>query len=390
MKIVIAMDSFKGSLTSLEAGEAVAEGIRAVDPGTELQVCPLADGGEGTVEVLAKGPGGRLESVKVRGPLGEEINCRYGILRGRNRGGTKEEGPTAVVEMAEAAGLPLVPADKRNPLYTSTWGVGQIIRHALDQGCRRFLVGLGGSATNDGGAGMLQALGFALLDSRGEPIGPGAWGLRELALIRTEKALPELAECTFRAACDVENVLCGDQGCSAVFGPQKGADGEMIRQMDRWLERYAALVKRTFPEADPSQPGAGAAGGLGFAISACLGGRLEPGVKIVLEETGMEEYLREADLVFTGEGRMDSQTALGKAPAGLAALAKKYKKPVVALAGSVEDGPADGRWGDIDAVFPVLRRIQTLEEAMGKGQAERNLRETAAQVYRLWLTARKS
>lgn len=388
MKIVIAMDSFKGSLTSMEAGKAVAQGIQQVDPDSQIQICPLADGGEGTVEALSMGPGGHLENVRVRGPLGDEVDCCYGILEGKHFNGGTEAGATAVIEMAAAAGLPLVPPEKRNPLHTSTWGVGQIIRHALGKGCRRFLIGLGGSATNDGGAGMLQALGFGLLNSQGEEIGPGALGLKEVSAIRTDHVFPELADCTFRAACDVENVLCGEQGCSAVFAPQKGADPEMVRQMDQWLGRYAALVKETFPRADSAMPGAGAAGGMGFAISACLGGKLEPGVKIVLEETGIEEYLKEADLIFTGEGRIDSQTAMGKAPAGLAALAKKYQKPVVALGGSVEEKLETWQPENFDAVFPVLRRIVTLEEAMEKERAERNLKETAAQVYKLWLVAR--
>lgn len=379
MKIVIAMDSFKGSLSSLEAGEAVAEGIRAAEPEALLQVRPLADGGEGTVEALTAGLGGRLEQAEVCGPLGRPVRCSYGILR---------DGQTAVIEMAAAAGLPLVPEKERNPLYTTTFGVGQVIRRAIEQGCRRFLVGLGGSATNDGGAGMLQALGFRLLNRKGREIPRGAAGLRELAEIRTEGVLKELSDCTFRAACDVVSVLCGHQGCSAVFAPQKGADQEMILEMDRWLQRYADVVRKRFPEADPEEPGAGAAGGMGFAFSACLGARLEPGVKIILEETGMEECLREAELVFTGEGRMDGQTAMGKAPAGLAALAGKYGKTVVALTGSVAGDTAACHRAGIHAVFPVLRSIQTLEEAMDRENAFRNVRDTAEQVYRFWRAAK--
>lgn len=374
MKVVVAVDSFKGSLSSMEAGRAIEEGIRLADPGAEVSVRPLADGGEGTVEALIKGMGAKEEIVSVAGPLGTPVNCRYGIL---------ESTKTAVIEMAGAAGLTLVPAEKRNPLYTTTYGVGEVIRDAMGKGCRRFIVGIGGSATNDGGAGMLQALGYDFLDRQGKQIPGGASGLAHLQTIGADRVLPELAECSFRVACDVNNGLCGERGASAVYGPQKGADPSMVRQMDQWLKNYAALAKEKFPAADPRRPGAGAAGGLGFAFLTFTKASLESGIRIVLEETRLEEHIREADLVVTGEGRLDGQTVMGKAPVGVAALAKKYEKPVIAFAGSVTEDAAVCNGYGIDAFFPVLRNICTLEEAMEPEQAKNNLRGTALQVFRL-------
>ncbi len=374
MKVVIAVDSFKGSLSSMEAGRAIEEGIYLADPETEVAVRPLADGGEGTVEALIGGMGAREVTVSVTGPLGDPVDCRYGIL---------ERTKTAVIEMAGAAGITFVPADKRNPLYTTTYGVGEVIRDAISKGCRRFIVGIGGSATNDGGAGMLQALGYDFLDQDGKQIARGAAGLADLKTIEDDRVLPELSECTFHVACDVGNGLCGNQGASAVYGPQKGATPSMIRQMDKWLGDYAALAKEKFPNADPDRPGAGAAGGLGFAFLTFTKAGLESGIKIVLEETGLERYIRDADLVVTGEGRLDGQSVMGKAPVGVAALAKKYGKPVIAFAGSVtEDAALCNQFG-IDAFFPILRSICTLEEAMEQEQAKNNLRESAGQVFRL-------
>ena len=256
MKIVIAMDSLKGSLSSLQAGTAVREGILRADPAARVEVRPLADGGEGTVEALVSGMGGTLHHVTVTGPMGAPADCAYGIL---------PDGKTAVVEMSGAAGITLVPAEARNPLRATTYGVGQVLRDAIRHGCRRFIVGIGGSATNDGGAGMLQALGFGFLDQKGCPIAPGAAGLEELCTITDEHVLPELAECTFRIACDVTNPLYGPRGCSAVYGPQKGATPDMVRQMDDWLARYAALAAQCRPaSADPEYPGTGAAGAWGL------------------------------------------------------------------------------------------------------------------------------
>ena len=381
MKIVTAIDSFKGSMTSMEAGRAVAEGIHRADAGAEVLVRPLADGGEGTVEALTSGMNGSRQQVQVTGPLGTPVICEYGII---------EASGTAVIEMAGAAGITLVPDEKRNPLYTTTYGVGEVIRDAIKKGCRRFIIGIGGSATNDGGTGMLQALGYGFLDKNGNQIPFGARGLKVLETITETHVLQELKECRFRIACDVTNSLCGEQGCSAVFGPQKGATPSMVVEMDQWLENYAALAGKKFPKADPQQAGTGAAGGLGFAFLTFTDAVLESGIKIVLEETRLEEYIREADLVITGEGQMDGQTAMGKAPMGVAHLAKRYNIPVVALAGMVtKDATACNRDG-IDAYFSILQNVCTLEEAMDSTTAYENLKRTAEQVFRLWLTKERS
>lgn len=380
VKVVIAADSFKGSLTSLEVGNAVKEGIQKICGQADIEVCPLADGGEGTVEALVKGMGGERHPITVTGPLGTPVNGSYGILP--NSG-------TAVLEMAEAAGITLVPEDKRNPLHTTTYGVGEMIKDAMSKGCTRFLVGIGGSSTNDGGIGMLQALGFSFLNQEGHQVAFGAKGLEELESISMEKVIPELRQCRFRIACDVTNPMCGSMGCSAVFGPQKGADRKMIAEMDQWLRHYAELAKKHFPKADEEEPGTGAAGGLGFAFRTFTDAVLESGIQIVLEETRLEEKIKDADLVITGEGRLDGQTAMGKAPTGVAKLAKKYGKPVVALAGSVTRDASACHQEGLDAFFPVLRGICTLEEAMDRENARSNIRDTAEQVMRLFLAGKK-
>ena len=374
MKVVVAIDSLKGSLSSLEAGEAIKEGVLRAMPEADVCVRPLADGGEGTVEALALGMGGKLETVKVTGPLGEPVDCVYGIL---------EDSNTAIMEMSGAAGITLVPDELRNPLHTTTYGVGEVIKDAIRKGCRHFIVGIGGSATNDGGIGMLQALGFGMLDKNGAQVPFGAKGIKEIVKITDEYVIPELKECTFRVACDVTNPLCGDLGCSAVFGPQKGADATMIMQMDRWLEAYADLTSEKYVKANAKYPGTGAAGGLGFAFLAYTNAVLESGIKIILEETRLEDYVKDADIVITGEGRLDGQTVFGKAPIGVANIAKKYDKTVIAFAGAVtEDAIACNEHG-IDAFFPILRRIQTLQEAMDPAKARDNMVTTVEQVFRL-------
>ena len=374
MEIVIAIDSFKGSLSSMEAGKAAAEGIKRANPQAETVVRPLADGGEGTVEALVQGMGGVLQTISVTGPLGDPVDCTYGII---------EETKTAVLEMSGAAGITLVPDEKRNPLYTTTYGVGEAIKDAIQKGCRRFLVGIGGSATNDGGAGMLQALGFGFLDKEGRQIPHGAIGLKHLASITTDHILEELSECEFQIACDVENPLCGEKGASAVYGPQKGATPKMIEDMDAWLLRYARLAKEKFQKADENYPGTGAAGGLGFAFLTFTNAALMSGIQIVLAETQLERYISKADMVITGEGRLDGQTAMGEAPVGVAELAKKYNLPVIAFAGSVTKDAKECNQKGIDAFFPILREITTLEEAMEPERAKNNLIDTAEQVFRL-------
>lgn len=375
LKVVAAIDSFKGSMSSLEAGQAAREGILRAVPDACVQVCPLADGGEGTMEALVEALGGERRRVEVTGPLGTPVTCTYGIIPAAK---------TAVMEMSQAAGITLVPEEKRNPMDTTTFGVGEMIRDAIEKGCRKFIMGIGGSATNDGGAGMLMALGYDLLDQEGRPIPYGAAGLEKLVKIGTDHVLPQLSQCTFTIACDVDNPLCGSRGCSAVFGPQKGADEAMIRQMDQWLERFAHLAKTVFQDADSTLPGSGAAGGLGFAFRTFLNGSLESGIQIVIRETGLEAYIRDADVVITGEGRLDEQTAMGKAPAGVASLGKKYKKTVIAVAGSVASSARVCNEKGIDAYFPILRGICTLQEAMAPENAKRNMADTVEQIFRLF------
>lgn len=376
MIVTIAIDSWKGCLDSLDAARAIETGLRRVCPDLETRLSPLADGGEGTTAALCA-PEERI-ACTVTGPLGEPVRAEYGIRR---------ETGTAVLEMASAAGLPLVPPDRRNPLYTTTRGVGELIADALDRGCRNFLIGIGGSATNDGGAGMLAALGFGLLDAQGRPVPDGAAGLEQLCRIDTAGVRPELRDCRFRIACDVENPLCGPRGASAVYGPQKGASPEMVSRLDAALRRFAELAAPAFPGCDPDRPGSGAAGGLGFGFAAFLGAELRPGASIVLEETGLAELLRGSDLCFTGEGRFDFQTSMGKAPAAVARLAREQGVPaVIALAGSVQPGAP---LGGIDAVFPVLRAPMTLAEAMDPDTARENIAAAAEQILRLWLAARR-
>lgn len=374
MKIVISIDSFKGSLSSMEAGNAVAAGIHRVNPQTEVVIKPLADGGEGTVSALIEGMNGQKVTIPVTGPLEEKVQATYGVIADQK---------LAVIEMSEAAGLTLVPPAQRNPLFTTTYGVGELILDAVEKGCRHFIIGIGGSATNDGGAGMLQALGFDLLDANEKPIALGGQGLAELKEIRCDRVPEVLQECEFRIACDVTNPLCGPNGSSAVFGPQKGATKDMVADLDGWLMNFAKVAQAQFPKADPLAPGTGAAGGLGFAFQAFLQGKLEPGIDIVLETIALEKALLEADLVITGEGRLDEQTAMGKAPVGVAKLAKKHGKTVIAFAGSVTSGARECNKQGIDAYFPILRQITTLEEAMDHEQAAQNLADTTEQVMRL-------
>jgi len=374
MNIVIAIDSFKGSLTSLQAGNAAVEGIKSVYPDADITVRPLADGGEGTVDALVSGMGGEFRSVEVTDPCGKPAKARYGIINASN---------TAAMEISAAAGLTLVPPDKRDPMKTTTFGVGEMMRDAISHGCRNFIIGIGGSATNDGGAGMLQALGFGLLDERGEQIPNGAEGLSGLVRITNDNVLPELSECRFSIACDVTNPLCGENGCSAVFAPQKGASPESLSVMDKWLANFAKLTKTICPDADPDYPGAGAAGGLGFAFRSYTNASLLPGVELVLQATNLEEDIRNADIVITGEGRLDAQTAMGKAPVGVAKLAKKHGKPVIAFAGSVTKDAATLNECGIDAYFPILRTVCSLEDAMNTENAAENLSDTAEQVFRV-------
>ena len=377
---MVAIDSFKGSLSSLEAGYSASEGVKRVFPDAECIVSPLADGGEGTAEAIISATGGKFIEVTVKGPLGEPVTAKYGVT---------PDG-CAVLEMASASGITLVPDGKRNPLNTTTYGVGELIRHATKvSGCRKFTVGIGGSATNDGGIGMLSALGFEFLDECGEKVSVFGRGLEKIASIETKNAVAELRDCEFFVASDVKNPLCGEHGCSAVFAPQKGADEKTVLDMDRWLDRYAALTVQATGTEHKNSPGAGAAGGLGFAFLSYLGASLAPGIELVIKETGLEEKIKDSDIVITGEGRLDGQSCMGKAPVGVANLAKKYGKPVIAFSGCVTDDARTTNEHGIDAFFPILKSPCTTEQAMNTENAKRNLSDTAEQAFRLIKSTRK-
>lgn len=373
-KIVVAIDSFKGSLSTFEAGKAIEEAAKEVYENTEVRILPIADGGEGTVESIISATNGKLVRTVVCNPLGEKIEATYGFI---------PHTKTAIIEMSAAAGITLISESKRNPMNTTTFGVGEMILDAISKGCRKFLIGIGGSATNDGGIGMLQALGFEFLDKNGKQVLLGAKGLKDIVEIRTENATKELKECFFCVACDVKNILCGDDGCSAVYGPQKGATPEMIKEMDLWLENYAGLTKKVISTSDANVPGTGAAGGMGFALLSYLNATLMSGIELVMKEIGLESHIKDADLVVTGEGRLDGQSYMGKAPTGVAKLAKKHNKPVIAFSGCVTDDAIVCNEHGIDAFFPILRKPCTLEEAMNTNNAYKNLKDTAYQVFKL-------
>lgn len=373
-KIVVAIDSFKGSLSTFEAGKAIEEAAKEMYENAEVTISPIADGGEGTVEAIISASNGEHVRTAVCNPLGEKIEATYGFI---------PHTKTAIIEMSAAAGITLIEESERNPMNTTTFGVGEMILDAISKGCRKFVIGIGGSATNDGGVGMLQALGFEFLDKNGKQVLLGAKGLKDIAVIKTENAVKELKECYFCVACDVKNILCGKNGCSAVYGPQKGATPEMIKNMDMWLEKYAQLTRKVIPTSDANIPGTGAAGGLGFAFVSYLDATLESGIELVMKETELESYIKDADIVVTGEGRLDGQSYMGKAPVGVAKLAKKYNKPVIAFSGCVtEDAIACNEHG-IDAFFPIVRKPCTLDEAMNIDNAYKNLKDTAYQVFRL-------
>ena len=374
MKIVISIDSLKGSLTSIEAANAIKEGILNVDNKAEIIVMPLADGGEGTVEALVEGMNGEEQIISVTGPISEKVNATYGILKDTN---------TAIIEMAQASGLPLVPKELRNPLNTTTYGVGEIIKEAINKGCRNFIVGIGGSATNDCGIGILQALGYEFYDKDNNLVGLGGKVLNEIEKINTENRLKELDECTFKIACDVNNPLYGKNGAAHIYGPQKGATEEIIEELDRGLIKFSEVVKRELGKDIANVEGAGAAGGLGFGFLGFLNSKLESGIKIILDEIKLEDVVKDADFVITGEGRLDNQTAMGKAPIGVAKLAKKHGAKVIAIAGCTTDDAVKCNEEGIDAYFSIVNSSMTIEEAMNKETATKNMKSTTTQIFNL-------
>lgn len=374
MKVVVAIDSFKGSLGSMEAGNAARDGILKVCD-AEVIVKPLADGGEGTTEALVEGLGGSYVYLEVTGPTGKRTEAKYGIL---------SDGKTAVMEMAEAAGIMLLKKDELDPWNSTTYGVGEMIRDAIGKGCREFIVGIGGSATTDGGVGMLQALGFEFSDTEGKSIERGIGSLHKIADISAKHMLPELKECYFKVACDVRNPLYGEHGAVYIYGTQKGVKEEEKPILDEKMRHYAKMTE-AFTGTDHSNvEGAGAAGGLGFAFLSYLpDAQLQPGIDIVLEAIGLEQELMDSDIVITGEGRLDSQTAMGKVPVGVARLAKKYDNKVIAFAGGVTEDAGKCNEEGIDAFFPIVRGVTTLEDAMNPENAKKNMTLAVEQVFRL-------
>ena len=372
MKILIAIDSFKGCLTSFEAGTAVKEGILRAISDAEIVLKPVSDGGEGMTDAFMDIFDCKPVCVTVSDPLMRKINAVYGYNAGKR---------LAVMEMAAAAGLPLLEESERNPMRTTTFGVGEMIKDAINRGAREFYIGIGGSATNDGGIGMLQALGFKILDSSGEAVSLCGEGLKNIAYIDASNTMPGLKDCHFNIACDVKNPLCGESGCSAVFGPQKGLMEPDIKLMDEWLEAYADVAGQIFPESDKDYPGSGAAGGLGFAFMTFLAGKLFPGFDLVMDAEGLEEEIKSADFVVTGEGCLDAQSLMGKVVGGVANVAGKYDKPVIAFAGMIKNEDLLVGHG-IAEMYSVTPESMTLSEAMKPETAKMNLATTAEQVFK--------
>lgn len=373
MKVVVAVDSFKGSLSSIEAGEIIKEGILEELSDAEVIVRPLADGGEGTVEALTIGLDGEFIDLDVTGPLGESIKARYGVV-----------GDTAIMEMAESSGLTLVEKDKRNPLYTTTYGLGDMIIDALDKGYRNFIIGIGGSATNDIGLGMLSRLGFKFLDRDGKEVGIYGKDLKNISDIDDINVDKRLIESKFQIACDVDNPLFGDNGAANIYGPQKGASKEDIKRLDIWAENFSNIVRRKYNKSYENIAGVGAAGGLGYAFKTFLNSELLSGIDIIGEFLNLEDYIKDADLAITGEGEMDYQTVMGKAPSGVAKIAKKYNVPVIGIAGSLGKDVEKINEKGIDAYFSITPKPVTLDKAMESEFARFNLKSTIKQIIRVY------
>lgn len=369
MKIVIAPDSYKESLSALEVATAIEQGFREIFPDAHYVKLPVADGGEGTVEAMVAATQGGIIKVRVTGPLGENAEGFYGL---------SGDEQSAFIEMAAASGLEMVAPSLRNPLKTTSWGTGELIRHALDAGVKHIIIGIGGSATNDGGAGMVQALGAKLLDAEDDPIGMGGGELEKLARIDISELDTRLANCRIEVACDVTNPLTGKEGASAVFGPQKGATPEMIARLDDSLAHYAKIIARDLDIDVLNLEGGGAAGGMGAALYAFCGAELRQGIEIVTDALHLDNHVADADLVITGEGRIDSQTIHGKVPVGVAKVAKRYNKPVIGIAGSLTADVGVVHEHGIDAVFSVIYTVCTLEEALKN--AEENVRMAARNI----------
>lgn len=382
MRILIATDSFKGCLSSKDAGEAIGRGILKANPDAEVKVVPISDGGEGLTQSLKQLCSEWVEK-EVTGPEFKKVTATYSI---------NKENKLAVIEMAAAAGLPLVKGEK-DPKRATTYGVGELILDAIEKGIRSFIIGIGGSATNDGGVGMLAALGYRFYDKTGAEISPTPLGIKELADIDITGAHPALKECKFTVACDVDIPLCGENGCSYIFAPQKGATPQDIADMDQWLQNYAGLTQKVMPDTDPDYPGSGAAGGMGFALKSYLGATLKPGIDIVISALGLEKEISDADIIITGEGKIDSQTARGKVVSGVSHIAKMYGKRVMAFCGATDVTPEAA---GVDEIYAVTPKDMPLEVAMQPDIAAKNIEEAAERLFKklfknlLTLTLRNS
>ncbi len=374
MKVVAAIDSFKGSMTSLEVSEAFEKGVKKVYKDAEFLKIPLADGGEGTVKALIDNLDGEMVNIRVKDPLMRDVDSFYGI---------SGDGKTAVIEMAAASGLPLLDSDERDPMKASTYGTGELIKDALEKGCREFIIGIGGSATNDAGIGMLSALGYIFLDENGDELNPNGENLLKIKSFRDDKVMKEVSEAKFLIACDVDNPFYGSNGAAYVYGKQKGATEEMIKILDKGMENFSNVIK-DIKESDISNiSGAGAAGGLGGAFMAFFNSELKPGIDIITEKIELEKSIKGSDYVITGEGRIDFQTAMGKTPSGVAKLAKKYGIPVIAIGGSVDDEIGNIYECGITAAFSIIDSPMTLNEAMDTKNAQRLVEKTAEQIFRV-------
>lgn len=381
MKVVVAIDSFKGCLSSIEAGNTIKEGILKSCSNAEVIVKPIADGGEGTIDALVEGMNGIKYQIEVQGPLNKKVTASYGII--------EQDEKIAIIEMAQAAGITLISKQDRNPLYTTTYGVGEIIKDAIKKGCRNFIVGIGGSATNDAGVGMLQALGWKFYDIDGNLLGLGGKVLDKIAQIDDSNIIKELKECKFKVACDVNNPLYGENGATYIYGPQKGATDEIIKILDNGFINFSKIVEKTYNKFTSQASGTGAAGGLGYAFVTFLDAKLESGINIILNEINLEEDIKNCDIVITGEGKLDSQTIQGKAPIGVAKLYKKYSKPVIAFGGSISNDAYEFNKHGIDAVFSIVNEPMTLEKAMEVNVAKFNLKMTVMQIFNLYKTRQK-
>lgn len=374
--IVIAIDSFKGSLSSIQAGNIVFNATKKIFPQSNIKIFPLADGGEGTVDALTEGLHGKIISSYVTGPLGDKIQSRYGYLAQDN---------IAIIEMADTAGLTLVPENKRNPLFTTTYGLGELILDAIHNGCRKFIIGIGGSATNDCGLGMLSALGIKFFNKNHKPIGIFGKDLQDIVFIDTSTLNPLIKDCSFSIACDVTNPLYGENGCSHIYAPQKGATPDIVNQMDNNIKNFADLIKKQLGLTGANLAGAGAAGGLGFAFHTFLKAQLIPGIELILNTLHIQEFLKNADLLITGEGKIDLQTSMGKAPIGIAKLAKQLNPPikVIAICGCATNNASSVNSQGIDAYFPIIQAPISLQKAMQTDIASNNLNQTITQVLNL-------